>query len=71
MGFEDRDYYRDGPSGGSGWPRVRDWLLYGRVRLFRAFDIDVSAHSSLIITMVLTLLFMGGGFTWGAGLLRW
>jgi stage IV sporulation protein FB len=64
MGFEDRDYYRDGPRGGTGLSRVGQWLLYGRVHLFRAFEIDVSAHSSLIIAMVLTLLIMGGGYMW-------
>jgi stage IV sporulation protein FB len=65
MGFEDRDYYRDGPRGeGTGLARVGHWLLSGRVRLFRAFGIDVAAHSSLIIVMVLTLLLMGNGFMW-------
>ncbi len=63
MGFEDRDYYRE-PRSGGGLAGVGNWLLYGRVHLFRAFRIDVAAHSSLIITMVLMLLFAGTGFVW-------
>jgi stage IV sporulation protein FB len=66
LGWEDRDYHRDrepapdGPLGKAG-----HWLIYGRVYLFSAFGIRVNAHSSLIITIALILLFgMGNGFVW-------
>jgi Zn-dependent protease len=65
MGFEDRDYYREGSDGSrSGLARFGQWLLHGQVRLFTAFDIRVSIHSSLIIAMIFTLLFLGIGYTW-------
>ena len=66
MGFEDRDYYREGPRSGAaaffsgiGW-----WLLYGRVSLFHFRSIHVQAHSSLFVAMALMLLQLLAGFTW-------
>lgn len=62
MGWEDRPYYRDRPSGG-GNPFV--WLLTGSVPLFTLFGIRVRAHAILVLSIVLMLLFGFGypGFT--------
>ena len=66
MGYENRDYHRHDYGGGTAFQRTGRWLLAGRVPLFRAFGIDVRAHSSLVIAIVLTLLFLplGKGYTW-------
>jgi Zn-dependent protease len=53
MGWEDRPYYRDRPSGGN--PLA--WLWSGSVQLFTIFGIRVRAHASLIIVIALVLLF--------------
>jgi Zn-dependent protease len=53
MGWEDRPYYRDRPSGGN--PLA--WLWSGSVQLFTIFGIRVRAHASLIVVIVLVLLF--------------
>lgn len=59
MGWEDRDYYRQQrPSTGSS---VLNWILFGSVPLFTAFNIRVRAHAMLIIFMGLILVF-GLGF---------
>lgn len=59
MGWEDRDYHREQrPNTGSG---VLNWILYGSVPLFTAFNIRVRAHAMLVILMGLILLF-GLGF---------
>ena len=61
MGWQDRDYSRG--YRGSGGPM--QWLVHGRVPLFRAFGIDVRAHASLVVMVVLGLLFgLGLGFSW-------
>lgn len=61
MAYQDRPYYRDG-AGTSGNPLM--WLLTGSVPLFRVFGINVRAHASLVITIVLVLVFgWGPGFT--------
>jgi stage IV sporulation protein FB len=63
MGFEDRDYYRE-PGKPTGFAGVLHWLLYGKVRMFRAFGIVVHIHSSLIILLTLWLLIgFGQGYT--------
>jgi len=53
MGWEDRPYYRDRPSGGN--PLA--WLWSGSVQLFTLFGIRVRAHASLIVLIALVLLF--------------
>jgi Zn-dependent protease len=53
MGWEDRPYYRDRPSGGN--PLA--WLWSGSVHLFTIFGIRVRAHASLIVLIALVLLF--------------
>ncbi|MDB5325625.1 MAG: Peptidase family [Phycisphaerales bacterium] len=59
MGYQDRDYSR-GRVGNGG---MMLWLWYGSVPLFRIFGIDVRAHSMLLITITLGLLFgVGIGF---------
>src|SRR5947207_7858209 len=62
MAWQDRPYYRDRPHEGG----ALAWIVDGRVPLFTAFGIRVQAHSSLIITIALVLLFGFGrfGFTW-------
>src|SRR2546423_14085770 len=61
MAFSDREYYREGRTGGNPFM----WLLTGSVPLFTVFGIHVRAHASLIITIVLVLVFgLGPGFTW-------
>ena len=66
MGFSNRDYSREDYGERSGLARAGQWLWNGRVPLFRAFGIDVQAHSMLVIAIVLTLLFlpMSPGFRW-------
>lgn len=59
MGWEDRPYYRDPRPGAGGG--ILNWILYGSVPLFTAFNIRVRAHASLIIICGLILLF-GLGF---------
>jgi stage IV sporulation protein FB len=60
MGWEDRDYYRDG-----GTPRGR-WLflLFGSVPLFTLFRVRVRAHMSLVLFIGLILLIGGIGSGW-------
>jgi stage IV sporulation protein FB len=64
MGFEDRDYYRGGAGSPTVLGRIGQWILYGRISLFRIWGIHVQAHSTLLIAMVLTLLFLGHGYSW-------
>ena len=64
MGYSNRDYSRGGGGDGLSLVGVGRWIVGGRVPLFRAFGIDVQAHSTLLIAMVLTLLFLGSGFQW-------
>lgn len=56
MGFQDRSYYRDRPSGG-GLGGALTWITTGSVPLFTVFGIRVRAHASLIIIIGLVLLF--------------
>jgi Zn-dependent protease len=62
MGWQDRDYSRE--NGTSANPLM--WLLTGRLKLFRAFDITVHAHASMVLygAFVLLLGFGAQGFTW-------
>jgi len=62
MAWEDRPYYRDPRPGRGGG--VLNWILYGSVPLFTAFNIRVRAHASLIIICGLILLF---GLGFGSG----
>ncbi len=63
MGWEDRPYYREGRTNPGGpW----QWLMNGSVTLFHFAGIRVRAHSSLVITIVLVLVFGVGNlaFHW-------
>jgi Zn-dependent protease len=60
MAWQDRPYYRERPTSGN--PLM--WLVTGSVPLFTVFGINVRAHASLVVTVVLVLLFgLGEGFT--------
>ncbi|MDP9175491.1 MAG: site-2 protease family protein [Planctomycetota bacterium] len=54
MGWEDRPYYRD-RSGASANPLF--WVFYGTVPLFKAFGVNVRAHASLLLMIVMILIF--------------
>lgn len=54
MGFQDRYYYRDAQSSGSG---PVHWLLNGSIPLFTLAGIRVRAHSWLVLFIAVTLLF--------------
>jgi Zn-dependent protease len=61
MAFGDRDYYRERPMGSN--PLM--WLLNGTVPLFTFMGINVKAHSTLVIYIVVMLVFgIGGIASW-------
>ena len=57
MAYEDRDYNRDRDPASGGIGRVFQWLLFGRVPLFRAWGIRVQAHSALILAVSIVAIF--------------
>ena len=58
MGYEDRDYHRDGGGSGGGFAEnPLRWLFTGQFPLFRVFGVQVNCHASLLVISVLVLLF--------------
>ena len=56
MGWEDRPYYRDRPSGPM---NPLQWLASGFVSLGVWFGIDVRIHATFIVYIAITLLLPG------------
>src|SRR4029079_10044347 len=59
MGWEDRDYYREGRRGAMS---PLQWLMEGSVPLFKIFDIRVRMHASLVVVLALVVLLGVGNF---------